>query len=117
MVVAVWVALGGAITYLAGRAGRKVVLCLFKRLTGFPCPTCGLGRGLLRVLQGDPAGAWLHNPLVFSVLAIFLAATGLRLAAGRKIQIRLTRAERFAAWVAGVVLVLVNWAYVIICVG
>lgn len=116
-VVATWLALGGAVAFVAARTGREAVLCLFKRLTGFPCPACGFGRGLLCVLRGDIVEAWWYNPLLFSALVVFLATLGLRLVAGRKIQIYLTRAERLTAWIVAVVLVLVNWAYVIRYVG
>ncbi|MCD4700203.1 MAG: DUF2752 domain-containing protein, partial [Phycisphaerae bacterium] len=72
-VVATWLVLGGVVTYVSGCMGLKVVLCFFKRLTGIPCPTCGFSRGLLCILRGDIAGALWHNPLVFSILAVFLA--------------------------------------------
>lgn len=43
--------------------------CLFRRVTGFPCPGCGTGRGLLLLLKGDFLNAWWMNP--FSYLLFF----------------------------------------------
>ena len=44
-----------------------VVPCLWRSVTGYLCPGCGLTTGLVRWLHGDLAGAWSSNPLVFVV--------------------------------------------------
>lgn len=47
--------------------------CLFRWLTGMPCPACGAGRSLRALcVEGDVAGAFLLNPLGL-VLAVMLA--------------------------------------------
>jgi hypothetical protein len=38
-------------------------------LTGEPCPACGSTRAALRLAAGDPAGAFLMNPLAAMALA------------------------------------------------
>jgi hypothetical protein len=47
--------------------------CIFKLITGYSCPGCGLTRGLLAVLQLDFALAWHYNPLTFIVWPALLA--------------------------------------------
>jgi hypothetical protein len=54
---------------LASVAATLPGLCLFHRLTGWPCPGCGMGHAGLRLLAGDPVGAWHCHPFVFVLLA------------------------------------------------
>ena len=116
-IVAAWAGGVLAAELLSRAAGLGVCLCLFKRLTGLPCATCGLTRGVLAVFRGDLLAGWLHNPLWMTVLAVAAAMVGLRLIAGRKVTVRLTRTERRLAWVIAPAAVAVNWAYVICYVG
>lgn len=37
--------------------------CMFKNLTGYPCPGCGLSRSLVSVLHGDPAAGFTYHRL------------------------------------------------------
>ena len=118
--IAVMVAWGGLVAVtvsLAQASGRRVSLCLFKLLSGLPCPTCGLTRGTLSMLRGHIIDGWTLNPLVFSLLAVAAAAVAMRALFGRKLVLRLSRRERFAAVAVLIVLVLANWAYVIRYVG
>ncbi len=39
-------------------------VCLFRRLTGLPCPTCGATRAALALAHGDLLGAIRQNPLM-----------------------------------------------------
>jgi hypothetical protein len=117
LLVLVWLSLGGAAVLLGRYLGHPVGLCLFKQLTGIPCPTCGFTRGVLNVLYGRPGQAWLCNPLLYSVLGIFFAATIVRVLFGRGVRIHLGRAERIIAWIVAIVLFFANWAYIIFYVG
>jgi hypothetical protein len=47
-------------------------ICLFKQVTGIPCPSCGSSRSVLSVLDGHWAHAILINPL--GLMAVFLLA-------------------------------------------
>jgi hypothetical protein len=38
-------------------------VCLFKEITGLPCPSCGTSRSLLLLFRGDVADAFMTNPL------------------------------------------------------
>jgi hypothetical protein len=117
LVVLVWSALGLVLVWLSAHFHRPVQLCLVKHLTGVACPTCGFTRGALSLLGGHVAQAWLYNPLLYSVLALFFAATTVRIVSARSLRINLTCKERSAAWILGGVLFLLNWAYVIFFVG
>lgn len=39
--------------------------CPIYRLTGVPCPGCGMTRALMRLCVFDFASAWYYHPLVF----------------------------------------------------
>ena len=60
-----WWLLGG----LALAAGLYLLLyvfgvgCLFRRVTGIPCPGCGMTRAWLSLLRGDLAGMLYHHPM------------------------------------------------------
>jgi hypothetical protein len=68
-------------------------------------------------MHGHITQAWLYNPLLHSVLALFCAATAVRIISARSLRIDLTGKERSAAWILVGVLFLANWAYVIFFVG
>ncbi len=117
IVVLGWLALGGAAVWLSSYHDRVVSLCLIKRFTGLPCPTCGFTRGVLSLLSGRPGQMWLYNPLLFSVLALFFLATGIRIFFGHTVTIRLARMERAIVWLIVGVLFAANWVYIIFYVG
>ncbi|MHC4666369.1 MAG: DUF2752 domain-containing protein, partial [Planctomycetota bacterium] len=78
LVVCAWLSLGCTAVWLSSHLEQPLSLCLFKRVTGVPCPTCGFTRGALCVLRGQVGQAWLYNPLLYSIIALFLAATIMR---------------------------------------
>lgn len=49
-------------------------LCVFKRLTGIPCPGCGLTRGFLAILRLDFSSAFSYNILVIPLFLCMCAA-------------------------------------------
>ena len=51
--------------------GAGVPVCLFRALTGLPCPGCGLTRALSSLIQGHPAAAFSYHPFAFIVLPLF----------------------------------------------
>lgn len=48
-------------------------LCLFERMTGRPCPGCGMTRSMLRLSQGDVAGSFRMHPLGVVLALVFVA--------------------------------------------
>ncbi len=68
LVSLLWLALI-AMAWLASRiTGEQVVTCVFKRLTGYPCATCGGTRAASRLAHGDIAGAIQLNPLATAIV-------------------------------------------------
>ncbi len=47
--------------------GLGIRVCLFRILSGLPCPGCGLTRALSSLLHGDWAAAFSYHPFVFAV--------------------------------------------------
>ncbi len=72
-------------------AGLGIPVCLFRALSGLPCPGCGLTRALVALLHGDLAAAFVYHPYSFVLLpllgimslhALLPAAAQFRLAEG-----------------------------------
>ena len=93
-----------------------ITLCLFKRLTGLPCMTCGTTRALTALAGFDAGHAFAMNPLV-SVLLVAILIFGLvdlaLLLWGRSLALRLGAGEGRWVAVAALIVVLLNWAYLI----
>jgi hypothetical protein len=48
-------------------------LCMFRNLTGLPCPGCGLSRAFVCIAHGQLLRAWQYNPASWLVF-VFVAA-------------------------------------------
>jgi Protein of unknown function (DUF2752) len=92
--------------------------CALRQRTGWPCPSCGLTRVAERVAHGNLAGAWEANPLgtVGAVLFALIALTSLlHLLFKLPVpDVRLTRREAFLTRTTIVLLVLFNYAYLVV---
>lgn len=58
------------------------VLCVFNRLTGLPCPGCGMTRSFCAIGKGEWARALLFHPLgpaVFAIAVAYWARSGIAL--------------------------------------
>ena len=71
------------------------IQCIFKSLTGWPCPTCGMTRSLIRLRRLDLVGAFAANPLiaaatVFAAIYVVYAWIAI-LFHTRRIRIELTK--------------------------
>ncbi len=92
--------------------------CRFHAWTGWPCATCGIGRGVVALGNGNPLQALRLNPLFIGGLLLFLVYSAiavplwlLRLPRPR-IAVA-TRAARVALVLAALGAVLTNWAFLI----
>ena len=103
--------LGGVL--LERRGAPLGETCLFHRLSGHPCPTCGSTRVVLALLWGDWGGALRLNPLVALGLAFGGLGVLVRAVAGRALRLELSRRERGALVVAGITLLVANWVWVL----
>jgi len=93
-----------------------LTLCVFKGLTGLPCPTCGSTRALGRLFTLDFAGALAMNPLttLVAVLVAGWAVADLALLPRRRaLGLEVPKPFGFALRVGALVLFLANWVYLI----
>ena len=90
-------------------------VCLFRRLTGLPCLTCGSTRAFALLLGGHPWQAVARQPL--AVAAAIAALIGVPVAwydllvRGRVAYVRFTRKEKRIVCVAVAVAAALNWLY------
>ena len=90
--------------------------CVFRSLTGIPCPSCGTTRAATAFLQGDLMTAFINNPLA--------ALAGLLFVVGAPIAVIWTTAQwpvpslsnPLPLWVriGAVFLIAANWLYLIV---
>jgi hypothetical protein len=89
--------------------------CVFRSITGIPCPGCGSTRAASAMLQGDLAASLVSNPLAASAGLVFVVGAPLAalwvLARGPMVDISGT-IPVWGRWLIAVVL-LVNWIYLI----
>jgi hypothetical protein len=93
-----------------------LTLCVFKGLTGLPCPTCGSTRALGRLFALDFAGAFAMNPFttLVAVLVAGWAVTDIVLLPRRRaLDLDVGKRLGFALRVGALVLFLANWVYLI----
>jgi hypothetical protein len=108
-----WAALAvlGWAALAAGEIRLGLTTCLFKRVTGHPCPTCGATRGVLALLAGHPLEALAWNPLAFGVMGLGLAWFTFRAATGLAPRVAWNRHSGRIALAVATCAVLANWAY------
>jgi len=93
--------------------GLQPEACLFRAVTGHPCPTCGSTRIVLGFLEGQGLQVARLNPAVWIAMvgAALLLLT--RIILGRRLRIEASKAERRWILGAGVLLVLLDWWWVL----
>jgi len=91
--------------------------CVFRALTGIPCPTCGATHAVVYLSHGEVSAAFMMNPLTavclivaFLVFFYSLATLSFNLP---KINIMLSSKECTILRVGVIILILIQWAYVI----
>jgi hypothetical protein len=113
----------GGIALFAVLVGRFVPVlsfapsCVFKGLTGVPCPTCGATRSVVHLAHGELSASISLNPLVPLCLVIAAVAfmySLITLIFGiPRIGIILSDREKDIVRSGMVALVLANWCYLI----
>jgi hypothetical protein len=94
-------------------------VCILKRTTGIPCPSCGSTRSMLSLIHGDIVAAWFWNPFGFLILGglfivpIWLTHDVIRnqrtlMSAYRSLEMLVQR--KLVAWPL-VIIVLLNWLW------
>lgn len=100
-------------------SGLPTPLCPFHALTGIPCPTCGMTRGLRCLLHGDISSAFLFNPLgmlVFFGTLIYLLYACI-VVMGKLPRLRWETISRRSAWTLRLLiafLIAANWLFLIL---
>jgi hypothetical protein len=90
--------------------------CVFKALTGLPCPTCGATRSIVYLMDMSVASAFAMNPLV-AAGAVFFIAGGVMapiwLAFGGRVP---EFGNRLPRWIppAAIGLIVTNWTYLLL---
>lgn len=112
-IVAIWLGLVGLSHIVSQHMDVHGTACMFRRITGYPCPTCGATRGVVALLQGDLIHCWLYNPFLFSIGFLWLLHLSARLFTARAVRIMMCRRERAIVWFLATVLLMGNWAYLI----
>lgn len=46
--------------------------CVFRLVTGYRCPGCGMTHAAMALLHGQPRTAWRENPLSLTVMPLML---------------------------------------------
>ncbi len=111
--VALWLAVVGASAWLGHVSGQYPVLCLFKRVFGVPCPSCGTTRAVLALINGQLWMAVRMNPLMTLILICLSATAVARILFRRGVRLELTMRERCVLYTTSTLAVTGNWAYVV----
>ena len=96
-------------------AAPQLHACVFRSLTGIPCPSCGTTRAATAFLEGDLMTAFINNPLA--------ALAGLLFVVGAPIAVIWTTAKMSVpslsnplptrVRIGAVFLIAANWLYLI----
>lgn len=116
LVAAVAVMSLGLVAVILPEPPGAPTLCLFKLITGRPCPACGFMRAARLLVRGDVPGAFNANPLDTTLMLLALPAALAWARSGsraRGVGVVASRRARLALWwllggVAGA-----NWVYVL----
>ena len=91
--------------------------CVFKAITGIPCPTCGSTRAVILLSHGHLESAFRMNPATGAVFVTALLAFLCRLIVLAfdlpGIHIGFSGREKNLVRISVVLALLLNWAYVI----
>ena len=89
--------------------------CLFRTVTGIPCPGCGLSRATEALFHGDLLASLWYNPLgiVLDVaLAVYVIWYTVDIIRGKDtVNALLKRRMSYKVWLPVVILVACNWAF------
>ncbi len=99
-----------ALRRISEATGLDLVPCLFKQITGQPCPLCGGTRAALLIRSGDVLSAFQMNPLVTLSLVGFGLWIVLRLVFAKDVGTHPSNRMRLAMLAAAL---LINWTYLL----
>ena len=113
----VLVVLGIAMAGVFQGLGPYLPPCIFKSLTGVPCLTCGGTHCVVSLSRFDMMTSFMYNPLIFMGLIgllLFSLLILMGLLFRYRLVIELALSEKRALRFSIIVLVLLDWAYLIL---
>lgn len=91
--------------------------CVFRGMSGFPCPTCGTTRALLSLAEGNFIDALTMNPLSVVVVSAAIASSlyGIvsLLFGIRRMTFSFSERESNGMRITAVMIMLLNWGYLL----
>lgn len=123
LLLVLWLSLVFAFEYLKHSPRFSAVIhpgatvCLFRNLTGHPCPTCGSTRMLTALLQGHLLESFLYNPFMFITGMVVVVLLLLRVGFSRVIYREVSPGIRRFFLAVLLLLFLLNWFYLLCCSG
>ena len=91
--------------------GKELSICIFRNVTGYPCPSCGSTRGMIAILQGHIWQGLCLNPVFIPAFLLVLAWLGMRFLLGMQARLLMTRREKWLLIAAGSLLTVAQWLY------
>jgi len=88
-------------------------LCLVKRASDMPCPTCGSTRAVKHILAGDLLQALMSNPFVVIIGGLVALWCLVHIVFRRSIQLNVNTRSRRIMWMILIAAFLLNWVYLI----
>jgi hypothetical protein len=111
--VGVWVLVVAVSRLLTHVTGIDPDLCLFHRMTGYSCPTCGTTRGLLALAHGSWREGFLWNPITMAGAMLGSVAVLGRVVTARTLEFQFTAREKRIVLFLGLALLGLNWAWLL----
>jgi uncharacterized protein DUF2752 len=91
--------------------------CVFKVLTGFPCPTCGATHSVVALARGEVTASFMMNPLMalclLAGILVFIYSLVALTFNLPHIYMILSSREQNALKTGAIILILAQWAYLI----
>ena len=89
--------------------------CLFRAVTGIPCPGCGLSRATEALFHGDIRASLWYNPLGIVIdvaLVVYVIWYTVDIIRGKDtINALLKRPMSYKVWLPAVIITACNWAF------
>ena len=115
LALALYLLLHAVAAACSARVDHPPSVCVFRLVTGLPCPTCGGTRATLGLASGDLALAFRYNPLV-TLAWLLMPPLAAALARRRRLRSQTHGARDWLSHVALPLLVVglvANWFYVL----